>query len=85
MRRKAKNIKFDLCIGRGFDSEFPVEEEIAWLSQFYPNAYCGYSYLIEGGNNPVRVWEHRNEFRDPDNLNEYYTLVWEDECAHVEE
>lgn len=85
MRRKAKNIKFDLCIGRGFISEFPVEDEIDWLQEIYPQAYSGYSYLIEGGDNPVRVWEHRNEFRDPNNLNEYYTLVWEDECAHAVE
>lgn len=82
MRRKAKNIKYDLCIGRNMDSEYPVEEDIDWLQQYYPGAYSGYAYLIEGGHLPVRIWEHRNEFRDPNDIDEFYTLVWEEECCN---
>lgn len=80
-RRQAKNIECTLCIGRDFESDHPVADEMDWLRQFVP-CYPGYSYLIEGDETaPKRIWECHNEVLDHNLLTAYYTCVWEDDDA----
>lgn len=84
-RRQAQNIPCNLCIGRDFESAHPVKDEIDWLSQFIP-CWTGYSYLIEGDETaPTRIWECRNEACDHNRLTTYYTCVWEDEDAVLQD
>ena len=79
MKRIAKNIPAKLTIGRDFDNEHPIADEIDWLRQWWPSAIETGNYLVECVNpdSPSRIWERLSD-KDGNHIEALYTLVWED-------
>jgi hypothetical protein len=74
--RKAKNVSASLCFGGDFESEFPIEENIDWLRQWYNQAYEGPGYLVDDETYPTEIWEQINTELPANHLDTRYKLVW---------